>query len=114
MTEILMKNGVHEICVDGKTCGCIIPCEGATDTFLTLENGAWKWIRKCETPVTQMKMTVEQANPVTYWQVPSVNYNGNGWGSGAQYSGYRCGDIMSEGMTKVGCKEMGRLIREAK
>ncbi len=90
MTEILLKNGVHEICVDGKTCGCIIPCEGATDTFLTLENGAWKWIRKCETPVTQMKMTVEQANPVTYWQVPSVNYNGNGWGSGAQYSGFGC------------------------
>jgi len=28
-------------------------------------------------------------------------------------AGYRCGDIMSEGMTKVGCREMGRLIREA-
>ena len=27
--------------------------------------------------------------------------------------GYRCGDIMSEGMTKVGCREMGRLICEA-
>lgn len=26
--------------------------------------------------------------------------------------GYRCGDIMSQGMTKVGCREMGRLIRE--
>ena len=28
-------------------------------------------------------------------------------------AGYRCGDIMSEGKTKVGCKEMGRLICEA-
>jgi len=27
--------------------------------------------------------------------------------------GYRCGDIMSEGMIKVGCKEMGRRICEA-
>ena len=27
--------------------------------------------------------------------------------------GYRCGDIMSEGMKKVGCREMGRLICEA-
>ena len=27
--------------------------------------------------------------------------------------GWRCGDIMSEGMKKVGCREMGRLIREA-
>lgn len=26
--------------------------------------------------------------------------------------GYRTGDIMSEGCTKVGCKEMGRLIAE--
>ena len=26
--------------------------------------------------------------------------------------GYRTGDIMSEGMKKVGCKEMGRLIIE--
>lgn len=28
-------------------------------------------------------------------------------------AGYRCGDIMSEGCTAVGCREMGRLIREA-
>ena len=27
--------------------------------------------------------------------------------------GYRCGDIMSEGCIAVGCREMGRLIREA-
>ena len=26
--------------------------------------------------------------------------------------GWRCGDIMAPGCTKVGCREMGRLIRE--
>ena len=90
MTEILLRNGIHEIRVDGKLCGRIAPCDGATDTFTPIENGAWKWIRRCETPVRQMRLTVEQANPVTYWQVPAVNYNGNGWGSGAQYSGFSC------------------------
>ncbi|MBU5625629.1 3-isopropylmalate dehydrogenase [Oscillibacter sp. MSJ-2] len=28
-------------------------------------------------------------------------------------AGYRCGDIMTKGCTAVGCREMGRLIREA-
>ena len=68
-----------------------IPAQaGCADTFEEIGQGAWRWTRKTETPVTEMKLTVEQANPVTYWQVPSVNYNGNGWGSGAQYAGYGC------------------------
>jgi len=65
-------------------------CSGCTDTLESLGNGQWKWIRTCENPVSQMKMVVEQVRPVTYWQVPAVNYNGNGWGSGAQYSGFGC------------------------
>ena len=63
---------------------------GCTDTFEPIGEGAWRWTRKAETPVTEMKLTIEQASPVTYWQIPSVNYNGNGWGSGAQYAGFRC------------------------
>ena len=61
---------------------------GCTDTFEALGEGEWKWVRKCDKPVDQMKMTVCQQDPIAYWQVPCVNYNGNGWGSGAQYSGY--------------------------
>ena len=63
---------------------------GCTDTFEEIEPGAWKWTRRCDKPVTEMKMLVRHAAPVSYWQVPSVNYDGNGWGSGAQYSGYGC------------------------
>ena len=62
--------------------------EGCTDTFEELGEGEWKWIRKSDKPIDRMKMTVCQQDPIQYWQVPCVNYNGNGWGSGAQYSGY--------------------------
>ena len=62
--------------------------EGCQDTVEEIEEGAYKWIRKTDKPVTEMKMTLCHANPMGWWMVPSVNYNGNGWGSGAQYSGY--------------------------
>ena len=59
-----------------------------TDTFEEIEEGAWKWTRKTAAPVTEMKMTLCHENPMGWWMVPSVNYNGNGWGGGAQYTGY--------------------------
>jgi len=62
--------------------------EGCADTFEEIEEGAWKWTRKTGTPVAQMKMTLRHENPMDWWMIPAVNYNGNGWGSGAQYSGY--------------------------
>nr|HML47148.1 hypothetical protein [Clostridia bacterium] len=61
---------------------------GCEDAFECLEEGAWRWTRTCAQPMDQMCMTVESADAVRYWQVPGVNYNGNGWGSGAQYYGY--------------------------
>ena len=62
--------------------------DGCMDTFEPIGEGAWKWIRKTKKPVEKMKMTICHREQLTYWQVPSVNYNGNGWGSGAQYSGH--------------------------
>ena len=70
----------------------VIPREGnCEDTFEPLEEGAWRWTRRSPVPVDAMRMTLVQQEPLAYWQVPAVNYNGNGWGSGAQYSGYECG-----------------------
>lgn len=70
----------------------VIPREGnCEDTFEPLEEGAWRWTRRSPAPVDTMRMTLVQQEPLAYWQVPAVNYNGNGWGSGAQYSGYECG-----------------------
>lgn len=70
----------------------VIPREGnCEDIFEPLEEGAWRWTRRSPVPVDAMRMTLVQQEPLVYWQVPAVNYNGNGWGSGAQYSGYECG-----------------------
>lgn len=64
--------------------------EGCQDTFESLEEGAWRWKRHSDKPVDSMRMLVCRKAAMDYWQVPSVNYNGNGWGSGAQYGGYDC------------------------
>jgi len=62
--------------------------EGCSDRFEDIGAGAWKWIRESATPTDNMRLTLQHGAPVEYWQVPAVNYNGNGWGSGAQYSGF--------------------------
>lgn len=64
--------------------------EGCSDSFEVIDGNTFYWRRKCDTPVTNMRMTLRANYLPRYFQVPSVNYNGNGWGSGAQYSGYAC------------------------
>lgn len=66
--------------------------EGCTDSFEAIDDKTFYWHRKCDKPVTNMRMTLRANYLPRYFQVPSVNYNGNGWGSGAQYSGYSNND----------------------
>ena len=61
--------------------------EGCTDAFEPLAEGAFRWTRTAQEPVDRMTMTLRATEPVRYWMVPAVNYHGNGWGSGAQYTG---------------------------
>ena len=69
----------------------MVPAQaGCQDTFEPLEDDAWRWKRHSDKPVDSMRMLITRQAPLGYWQVPSVNYNGNGWGSGAQYGGYAC------------------------
>lgn len=65
---------------------------GCTDSFQVLNDYAVRWVRKTDTPTDRMKLTLMTRGEPRYFQIPAVNYNGNGWGSGAQYSGYRCDD----------------------
>lgn len=81
-----------QIVMEGKTVLTIDVPAGCTDSFVPLGDNAFRWTRKCETPVDRMKLTLKAGYMPRYFQIPSVNYNGNGWGSGAQYSGYCCGD----------------------
>ena len=75
-----MLNGRHALTIQ-------VPC-GCTDSFELLDEKAFRWTRSCEKPTDHMKMTLRGQFKPRYFQVPSVNYNGNGWGSGAQYYGY--------------------------
>lgn len=58
------------------------------DTLTPIGENAFRWTRKTGKPVTAMRMQLFAGYVPTYFQIPSVNYNGNGWGSGAQYGGY--------------------------
>jgi len=62
--------------------------EGCEDSFELLNEHAFYWRRKTKTPVTQMKLQMRVHYTPRYFLVPAVNYNGNGWGKGAQYAGY--------------------------
>ena len=82
-----LKNG--QIFVDGAACAKIVPCEGATDTFREIENGAWEWHRHTEVPTDHMRMELVFLGVPDFFMVPSVSYNGNGWGNFPEYVGDR-------------------------
>ena len=67
----------------------ILPQEGAEDTFRQLEEGAWEWHRHTQQPVDHMRMELVFLGEPTFTMVPSVSYNGNGWGTFAEYIGDR-------------------------
>ena len=89
MTEILQKNGIFEITLDGKAYAKIVPAEGAADTFEQIEDGAWKWHRHTENPVDHMRMEIVLYGEPSFTMVPAVSYNGNGWGDFPEYIGDR-------------------------
>lgn len=84
------KQGEHgwRLCGGGETVLTIPAQEGCTDAFEPIGEGAFRWTRRCALPADRMAMTVRSAGKCRYWQVPAVNYNGNGWGKGAQYTGW--------------------------
>lgn len=81
-----------KILLDGEEVLTIPVPKGCHDSFELISGNAFYWRRKTDAPVTQMKLTLQADYKPRYFQIPAVNYNGNGWGSGAQYSGYGCGE----------------------
>ena len=49
-----------QLLADGKLI-CTLPAEkDCTDTFENIGEGAWRWIRKCDHPVDQMRLLLQQ------------------------------------------------------
>ena len=86
------KPGQTLALLDGRIALIIETPAGCEDIFAPIEGGAFRWTRKTAQPVDHMRLTVRAQHTPRWFLVPSVNYNGNGWGSGAQYSGYGIGN----------------------
>jgi len=87
MTEIIRYENGYAIAVNGKPYAKIISADGATDTFEPIEDGAWKWVRKTAAPTDNMRMELLFIGDPTFTMVPGISYNGNGWGTLAEYVG---------------------------
>ena len=92
MTEIIKAGEGFVITVDGKPYARILAVEGATDTFEKIEDGAWRWHRHTDVPTDKMRMEMVLIGEPTFTMVPSVSYNGNGWGDVPEYVGDRAED----------------------
>ncbi len=79
-----------EISIDGRVAALVTPCVGAIDTFTHINEIAVRWHRHTATPVTEMKMELIVPDVVSFYMVPSVSYNGNGWGDTEEYVGDNC------------------------
>lgn len=80
------------ILLDGTEALTVETPKGCEDSFEQIDGNAFYWRRSAAKPQDHMKMALRSAGKLRYFQVPSVNYNGNGWGSGAQYYGYGDGE----------------------
>jgi len=90
MSTLSFKKNTSEWVLEGKE-GCVlrIPIPvGCEDKFEEIEPGVWRWVRNCSSPVNEMRMEIEAQYRASYYMVPAVNYNGNGWGSSPEYRGY--------------------------
>jgi len=79
--------------LDGEVVTTVAAPDGCVDEFAELGGGFWRWTRRCSVPTDKMTMKLQSAGKPRYFLVPAVNYNGNGWGSGAQYSGFECDGV---------------------
>ena len=92
MVSISKAEYGHAVEIDGKPYAKILAVEGATDTFEPIEAGAWMWHRHTDAPTDHMRMEMLLIGEPDFTMVPAISYNGNGWGSLAEYIGDRAED----------------------
>ena len=91
-TEIKYLDGTYAVFADGNVCARVLPCDDAHDSFVRLSEYAFLWKRKTSEPAIHMRMELACVSLPTFTRVPSVSYNGNGWGSTPEYVGDRAED----------------------
>ena len=87
MTEIIKEGKGHLVVNNGKPYAKILPVDGATDTFEKIVDSVWRWHRHTETATDHMRMEMIFLGEPTFTLIPSVSYNGNGWGDTPEYVG---------------------------
>lgn len=87
MIQIVKSECGHSITENGKNYANILAVPGATDTFTPITDGVWRWHRHTDVPTDNMRMELVFAGDPDFTMVPSVSYNGNGWGNTPEYVG---------------------------
>lgn len=87
MTEIIKEASAWLLKAEGKTVGKILSVKGAEDSFVKIEDGVWRWNRCTAVPTDHLRMEVLLLGKPTFTMIPSISYNGNGWGSTPEYVG---------------------------
>ena len=87
MTEIVRVGHDHFIVNGGTSYAKILSVDGAIDTFEQICDGAWKWHRHTDVATDRMRMEMIFLGEPTFTLIPSVSYNGNGWGDTPEYVG---------------------------
>lgn len=92
MTEIIERDGYFSVDVDGVAVAHAMKYDGAEDSFTRLSEDAFFWTRRTAVPCVHMRMEILTCAAPTFTMVPSVSYNGNGWGTTPEYVGDRAED----------------------
>ena len=92
MTEILRENNISYIVCEGIKAAQIVACEGAEDSFVRINELAFLWKRTTAVPTVHMRMELLTAKKPEFTMIPSISYNGNGWGKTPEYVGDRAED----------------------
>lgn len=89
-TEILKTDRATVVKVNGVGVASLPFRENCADSFQwNADKNVWIITRTSAAPCTDMTIDLQSAGAPSFWLVPGVNYQGNGWGSGAQYTGFR-------------------------
>lgn len=91
--EIIKKENDHFINLNEKECIRIVGLKNAIDTFEKIDEYAYRWLRKTNEPKDHMRMEAILLDGANFTMIPSISYNGNGWGNVPEYVGDRCDGI---------------------